>query len=559
MPTEFTNIVSELTGIGRLLRDRALAVPAYQRNYSWSAEQVEAFWYDLRAALISDNSSHFLGTVVLSSGESNRGRLMVVDGQQRLATATMLLAAIRDEFADQGQLQLAKTVEETFLFRTSFHNGQREPRLLLNKNDVDFFHDFVLDRSLGSDAPDTPSHKLIAAAYGRLSALLTEDLQAAGPLRGERLRSWIDLVSDSASVIVLRVSADTDAFKIFETLNDRGLTMSINDLIKGYLVGLCRDDVDMAERLWDGVDREFDDYSTVSTTRFLRHWWAAHYGSVRERDLLRAIQRSVTTPKEALTLLEALSGSATAYAAALDPRHGWWSDYSERCRTSLGILLKFRQDQYRPLLLAAQEHFDPRELTKLLENLVSLCVRSSISRQAANVTERYYAEAAVSVSRGHRNRSANALRDLVPIFVQDDPFIEAFAARDGIRPSVARYLLTALRRLEEGEPETIIFNEEEEADYDVVGLITSKNSWQQPHSTMQSGAARLGNMFLIPANRIAHLPEELAPRLEAIRDLSPKSGLPPRSDLLGGPWLDERQRRMAHQAGLLWPQHGTAT
>lgn len=557
MPSEVTNIKSELAGIGRLLQSHPLAVPAYQRNYSWSAEQVDAFWYDLQATLISDRAYHFLGTVVLSSYESAPERLMVVDGQQRLATATMLLGAIRDECLEQGDLMLANAIEETFLYRTSFHSERREPRLLLNKNDVKFFQELVLENRLGNVPPDTTSHKLIAAAYKRLSSLLSDDLQAAGPLRGERLRSWIDLLSDSANVIVVLVSDDSDAFAFFETLNDRGLAISINDLIKGYLVGLCRDNLDLAERLWDSIDRELDDHSTASSTQFLRYWWTAHHGATRERDLFRAIRRSIREPVEALEMLEELSTAATTYAAVLDTRHAWWADYPVRCRTSLDILLRFRQDQYRPLLLAALERFDVVELTCLLENLVSFAVRSYVARQPANINERYYAEAAVSVFRGRSVNSTDALRDLSPVSLDDEAFFEAFALRDAVRSKAARYLLTALRRSQEGEFDATIFAEDAERKYRVVRL-TGENTRQPTRNSSQPRSTRLGSMFLLPVRESRQLPEEFAPRLEAIRDLSPESAIPSASDIFSSHWIDERQRAMARQAVLLWPRFGTA-
>src|SRR5437016_1550269 len=81
-------------GIGRALANHRLSVPVNQREYSWEDEQVKEVFQDLQRSI--DQGAYFLGTIVLTRGKG--GALEVADGQQRLATITILLAAIRDYF-----------------------------------------------------------------------------------------------------------------------------------------------------------------------------------------------------------------------------------------------------------------------------------------------------------------------------------------------------------------------------------------------------------------------------------------------------------------------------
>lgn len=549
-------ITSDLVGVGSLLRKQTLAVPAYQRNYAWTSEQVAAFWYDLQAALMSERRSHFLGTVVLSADPLRSKRLLVVDGQQRLATATLLVAAIRDAFADQGEFQMAALVNSEFLVTPPL-SGQSEPRLLMNRNDVDFFQATVLGQPGQPAVPATGSHKLIATAFQQLTQFLREDLRAAGPGRRDRLQAWLDLLLDDARVILVRVQDDGDAFVIFETLNDRGLAMSINDLIKGYLFGLARHDLATAEAHWAAIDRELDDYSSANATNFLKHWWSVNHGATRERNLYRSIRRVVDDdPVQALAALASFSEGAAFYAAALDPTHESWSQYPPECRVALETLLRIGHDQYRPVLLAAQEHFASEALTTLLRNLVAWTTRASVVRQQSSTSERFYAEAAVRIAHGRSRSATDVLQDIGPSASSDEVFVAAFATRDGIRSGLARYLLTALSQNWAGSADASLVSDSAEAEFGVVNLLTAQNHWQGSGPGLASAVGRLGNMYLVPRRESMRLPNDLDARLESIRYLVPEAELPLNIESLNGEWVRLRQERMAVEARSVWPLRG---
>jgi uncharacterized protein with ParB-like and HNH nuclease domain len=130
-------IDTEVEGIGRVLRDRPLAVPKYQRSYAWDKEHVEAFWSDLRAAMRGADREYFLGSIVLTPGPD--ARMVVIDGQQRLATTTMLLAAIRNYFLELGDEDRATVMERDYIASRSLRTAELEPRLQLNSDDSNFF------------------------------------------------------------------------------------------------------------------------------------------------------------------------------------------------------------------------------------------------------------------------------------------------------------------------------------------------------------------------------------------------------------------------------------
>src|SRR5579871_4404867 len=127
-------------GIGQLLHEKRLHVPIYQRSYAWKKQQVLELFHDLRRAIERDKPYYFLGSIVGCEDKDNSDAAEIVDGQQRLATTTILLAAIRDELLNIGDAESATRFEAEMLYKTEgFENPTTEPRLTLNETDDDFF------------------------------------------------------------------------------------------------------------------------------------------------------------------------------------------------------------------------------------------------------------------------------------------------------------------------------------------------------------------------------------------------------------------------------------
>ncbi len=119
MPNNET-ISFEDKGIGEVLQQNFLQVPLNQREYSWEDEHVDDLFTDFSNA-ISKQTVHFLGPIVLTGASSDSPE--VSDGQQRLATTTILLAAIRDYFASVADVTRVQTIEKTYLVNYRLVNG----------------------------------------------------------------------------------------------------------------------------------------------------------------------------------------------------------------------------------------------------------------------------------------------------------------------------------------------------------------------------------------------------------------------------------------------------
>jgi uncharacterized protein with ParB-like and HNH nuclease domain len=126
-----------LDGIGHVIADRKLSVPIYQRAYAWTDEQVTELLKDLSDAIITRSEEYFLGTVVLTKGQA--GRQMVIDGQQRLVTVTILIAAIKDYFEGEGDNDRASEIKKKYL-------SERTIRSLEETMPIRFIDKITIDR-----------------------------------------------------------------------------------------------------------------------------------------------------------------------------------------------------------------------------------------------------------------------------------------------------------------------------------------------------------------------------------------------------------------------------
>jgi Protein of unknown function DUF262 len=313
----------DLAGIATVLSSSEFRVPTYQRSYAWKETAVQDFWDDLRNALDAGDPDYFLGTLVLTA-EGDSRRTTVIDGQQRLATTTLLLAALRDVWVEREEADQATELEKDYLSVFDRRSKAREPRLILNEEDDTFFRELVIEQS----DPDAKreSHERLRTALTYLTTQLTADAAAHGKRAEDRLIAWADFMDDRATVITVTVPTEADAFVIFETLNDRGARLTIGDLLKNFLFMRSKDRLETVKTSWVQALNELDlAAETDEFVTFLRHHWSSMHGAVRERELYRAIKDDITTPAKATKYAAQLAEAADLYAALASPSDAYWT------------------------------------------------------------------------------------------------------------------------------------------------------------------------------------------------------------------------------------------
>jgi Protein of unknown function DUF262/Protein of unknown function (DUF1524) len=509
-----------LVGIASLLETKRLGVPIYQRSYAWGEggdrNQVEEFWEDMRSTFFAGGSSeYFLGTVVLSREGLTAGRISIIDGQQRIATTAILLAAIRDEFRARGDDTRSATMQQQYLAKADLRSAEETPQLILNADDDTYFNKAIIQGKL--DTPQTrASHKLIHDAYAMLYTYVKITANEVGNSWRDRLLDWVQYLAERVRVITVEVPNESDAFLIFETLNDRGADLTIADLLKNYLFGRAGDNLDAVRNAWVAALANLDISVAGSQlfTDFLRQYWSSKYGATRERELYARIKERITTKPHAIDLSEQIQTASRLYAAIIHSDHEVWSDLGTVDKSNIDVLEVLNLEQNRPLLLAALQHFTPQDISQMLRAMISWGVRGIIVGGIGGGTaERAYCVAAMKVRSGEIKNVTSLRTELANIIPTDDQFRAAFAVARVNRGTLARYLLSALERVKQGKMEPELVPNEDESKVNLEHILPRNpkdGEWGQFTKDEQAAyLQRLGNLALLskgPNDKIGNKP-----------------------------------------------------
>jgi Protein of unknown function DUF262/Protein of unknown function (DUF1524) len=501
----------KLDGIGHVLADRALRVPVYQRPFSWKADQIKELLSDLRGAIGRKDDEYFLGSIVLTAS-SEEARPSVVDGQQRLAAVAMIYGAIRDYFSGQAD-ERDSEIARTYLVSTVLRSRETEPRLRLNEVDDDFFRKHVLS-PLGS--PDrsargsTDSHRRIAEAFAAICQEINGVATSAPRDPLTTLLDWIEYLHSKVHVIVVEVPDEANAFLIFETLNDRGLDLSIADLLKNYIFGQSRDRLDTARSNWLRATAALEGLGGAElVTTFIRHFWSSKHGYVREKELYRSMKGRVATKQTAIDFTAELAENARLYAALLNSDHEFWGGYGTEPKQHVATLIKLRVEQYRPLLLACLQMFSTEEIKKALRLLVSWNVRLLITGGVGSGTmESRYSLVAKNVRDGKVKTAAQLSKAMADFIPGDEAFRGQFAVARVSQNFLARYYLLALERQMGGEQHPELVPNAAEEDVNLEHILPQKPDTKWPAFNEETAKAyyrRIGNLTLMKSSDNAQL------------------------------------------------------
>jgi hypothetical protein len=554
-----TSTFLELIGNGRLYK-----VPSYQRDYSWTEEQWEDLWSDIAELANRPDDTHYMGALVVE-GKSDR-EFAVIDGQQRIATLSLLTLAVIDRlnaWADAG-VDADDNRHRAAALRARFI-GEKDPaslveasKLTLNGTDNAFYQDNLVQLRPPLNARGLPkSNRLLWDCFSYFKRQVADwTTQAADGARLARLVS--ETVGRQLMFIRIAVDDELNAYTVFETLNARGLELSATDLLKNYLFSRLKAtaDLEALQRRWQQL------MAVVQQERFpefLRYHLQCELPRVRSQRLFKLVRERVKSGADVFALLDALERRAEIFAALFDPQHAYWLDRRDSARPirELNVL---RVRQMTPLVFAAWEKLDPTDFARVVKLLAVVLFRhSAVSGLNTNALEPVFHEAAKGVLDGRLRSLPEIFGALRPIYVDDARFQQDFArlAPDpaGQGKKLIRYILARLESdasRRECDPDT---------DSGTVEHILPENpsaAWEAdfPRDTWEQSVYRLGNLtWLEPALNRRAANGDFAAKCDAYREsrYALSNTLP---DATGDEWtparLDARQDGMARRAVHLW-------
>jgi hypothetical protein len=491
---------ADLIGIAKAIAENTFQVPKNQRSYAWEEEHVRELFDDLAGAIARKEPHYFLGAVVVAAREGLSAE--VVDGQQRLATTTILLAAIRDYFITQNDNDRSSEIERSYLMARDLRTTNILPKLRLNSVDHEFFQGHVLstpgapDRSV---APTRDSHRRIASAAKIAREHVNRLTKATNPT--SVLVDWIDHLVSRAKVILFRVPTHTNAYMIFETLNDRGLDLSTTDLLKNHLFGLSGDRLNEVEYNWTKMQATLQASGDEETAKtFIRHLWSSLNGPTRDRVLFDEVKRDLKTKAAAVNFSTKLATGASMYAAILSPSHDFWAAHTSSAKSHLETLRLLRMEQFRPLLLAILASFSKPDIEKSLRFLVAASVRFLIVGGLGGGTmERHYSENAREISNGNIKTAKDLFSKLTTAVPNDKEFQAAFEGARVSQHYLARYYLRALEQhaANMAEPEWVPNDNENQLTLEHILPENPSSAWAVAPEDAAAVYNRIGNLMLL--------------------------------------------------------------
>ncbi len=497
-------IDSDVHSVGEVLRRPVFyKVPVYQRDFAWTYEEIDTLWEDITSALVSGRNEYFLGAIVVSPSNDEK-ILEIVDGQQRLAVLSMMFAAIAEEWKTNKDNKRADGVFRDFLGSEDRRTGEPIAKISLNETNDPIYQDVVL-KGQGVTATARKnwphSNKLLEEAFVRIKNKLHDWAHEVVDVSA-RLLDLEDFLASNTNVILIEVGDESDAFVLFETLNDRGLELAVSDLVKNYLFSLAGGNIELFKKLWIEINLLV---GSENLTSFLRHFWNSEHETTRERELYRVLKGTIKNTTVAREFIERLRKVADLYAALLNPEHIYWSDFPPEVRTHLDALLTFRVTQFRPVALAAMETYKPDDLIKVLQMLSVISFRYTVvSALATGHLEKIYSAAALAIRDGQAKTPSKLFGFLKQVYVPEDRFEEDFATKAFGKAPVARYILGELNDHLEQDPEKMVA---ERSGRITLEHILPKNPNQKWKGAIPSDKSvndyvdRIGNLTLLEKGR----------------------------------------------------------
>ena len=486
-------------GLGGVLKQHKLTVPIHQREYAWEEKQVTQLLQDFSRCIAERNEPYFLGTIV-TIPEQN-GSFQVIDGQQRLATTALLIHAIAKHLKSIGESTMADNVTD-YIKGPASDRRNKVSRLTLNRIDNELFQNILDDKPLPQRVKAPSNQRLLDAfelASDHIKNIVSSFEQKA---HGDILNIWLNFIEYNALVMLLKVSNRAHAFRMFETLNDRGLKTSQADLVKNYIFGQAGGRIDECQAHWDamrGILSTIESDEEITLT-FIRHSMVLMHGYLTEKEVFDKVEQTVRGEQTTLTFSDSLEKLAYEYAAISNPSHEKWSGYPEGLERALDVLGLFNIKPMRPLIMSISLRFRPAEALKAFAALGRWGVRIVVaSTTRSGSVEQPLVQAATEVYSGKIADLKGLREKLKPIVPSDLQFKESFASANSSQASISAYYLRELEyaKNREVDPHYVINEDKEKVNVEHVMPQKPDVGWDVDPDVHKIYFKRIGNLCLM--------------------------------------------------------------
>ena len=453
------NTYRKLIGNGLTYR-----IPRFQRDYSWTEDEWEDLWMDILGTIQEGGEpAHYMGYLVLQSQDDKN--FDVIDGQQRLTTLTLIVLTvlknlkrlIEEKNNPENNQQRIEQIRQTYIGYLDPVTLVSRSKLTLNRNNDHYFQTYLVPLGHLPQRGFRASEHSLRKAFEWFDKRVREYTKKAGGDEGVVLASLVETMSDRLFFTVISVTDELNAYKVFETLNARGVRLSSTDLLKNYLFSVLHRDGEHAHEmkaLEDRWEAMVSRLGSESFPDFLRVHWISRKTSVRQSELFKIIRAQIANREAVFELLRGMEEDMDTYLALTNPEASAWTPSLKGFAQNLRM---FSVRQPFPLLIAAHRKFSASDFESLFRSCVTISFRYNvIGSLPAHEQEHIYHNVAQKISSGNLTLAAGALEAMKPVYPNDDMFRAAFSEKilrttNSRNLRIVRYILCALEQQISGQ------------------------------------------------------------------------------------------------------------
>lgn len=423
-----------------ILSNKKYSVDFFQREYSWGKENIIQLVYDLTNAFyenyhtgdtpqsIDNYNSYYMGPIVLF--EQN-GKSSIIDGQQRITSLTLLLIYLKhkaekimDDFPKEMIYSSSRGIKS---FNIEIPERVKCLESLYNNNEYEPKDD------------DENSVLNMTSRYSDIDGAFPEDISE------DELKLFIYWLVEKVILVKITATSDKNAYMIFETMNDRGLSLSSTDMLKGFLLSKYanHDNRTIREKKWKKEIQELNSYSKGTDSQFFQAWLRAQFAETIRQSKAGSVNQDFETIGERFHywfrenydkgLLKAaindnienfMDNNYSFYLKYfLKIKESEYTFYSELAHVYYAACWGFADSLKYPLMLAPLIPSESDEICKQKIDIVAkfidiFCVRRSVNFRLFGASSLRYTMS--NLTKSIRNVSVEELKQILQATIDND-------------------------------------------------------------------------------------------------------------------------------------------
>lgn len=432
-------------------QNNQFVIPIYQRLYSWKKEQCEQLWDDIIKIGGNDKmNGHFIGSILyVLDGNTHSSPLLIIDGQQRLTTITLLLIALRNHLSDEVKIlkKFSRKETESYLINSN-KDGDKKFRLILSESDKDTLLSLI-DKN--KRKPSEPSVKIV------------ENFKLFEKWISENTDKLETIVKGLEKLMIVWIALDKekdDPQLIFESMNSKGIELTQTDLIRNYIVMETETEEkqkNFYNQYWRAMEKDFTQNETLFN-RFVRHYLTIKTGKIpNEKRVYEAFKNY--QQKEGIEI-ENLLKDLQKYCGYFC-QIAFKKEDDKDLNKALSFLVDLERDVVYPLLLELYSDYSDGVLSKRdfipIINLIESCLfRRAVCGFGSNGLNKIFPSFTKKIDKDQYLESIKAhfllLEKTTGKFPKDSEFRDSFITIDFYHFKKIKYFLERLEKFDTEEP-----------------------------------------------------------------------------------------------------------